>query len=1000
MSTLQNRWQAIVAANRQDERTVIEGLLRELDQESRFDAEAHGEIAALAMNLVTGCRERDGERSILDRFMQEFGLSNEEGIALMCISEALLRIPDVASADALVGEKLSTANWAEHVGQTDSVFLNASIWALMLTGNVVRLGDDVVGSDPASWIRGFAGRMGESVARAAMAGAVRILAGEFVQGRTIEEALDRERDMASYDMLGEGARTSGDAERFTQVYLHAVQTVGEAQPDATPEGASGVSVKLSALHPRFEPLQHKRVDRELGGRLLSLARAACEHNLQFTVDAEEMWRLESTLGLFAMLCRETDPAWRGLGIAVQAYSKRAARVIDWLQALAEENQRILAVRLVKGAYWDAEIKRAQVEGLDGYPVYTRKSGTDLSYLYCAGQLLAQPNLYAQFATHNAHTLAAVVHLGQAADRPYEFQRLHGMGRLLYDEAKRQVPTLAPVRVYAPVGPHRHLLAYLVRRLLENGANTSFVNRFLDEKTPVDELVRDPVELVREQRCEPNPNISLPRDLYGSTRRNSRGLDLGDRARVEELLHAIDTAPPLRRDFAATRVADAVAAADAAHPAWGATAPGDRRRLLNAFADALENRRGEFIALLMREAGKTLTDGIAEVREAADFCRFYGSECERLFVEMPLPGPTGEDNVLSLHGRGVFACISPWNFPLAIFLGQVAAALAAGNTVVAKPAEQTPAIAQGVLELMAKVGFAQDVVRIVHGEADVGRELVRHPRITGVSFTGSTAAAKDIARNLAGRDGEIVPLIAETGGQNAMIVDSTALIEQVVDDVVTSAFRSAGQRCSSLRVLYCQREIADALIDMLTGAMDALVVGDAMDPATDVGPVIDREAHERLATYLKHAEPRTLHASPIPEDGLFIAPTLIEIDSIRELTSEHFGPVLHIVRFDRSELAACLEDIRGTDYGLTMGVHSRIEAVAEQAVAAVGAGNNYVNRDMIGAVVGVQPFGGRGLSGTGPKAGGPHYLLRFALERVVTRNTSATGGNAELLRMPP
>lgn len=991
-----DRWGAIAAAGAQAEREAVQARLAEIP----FSYAENRRVMQRAIGLVEGCRSRADERSVLDVFLSEFGLRNEEGIALMCISEALLRIPDEDTAEALIAEKIATANWADHVGQSDSLFLNASVWALMLTGNVIGLGSEIT-DDVRSWINQLAGRVGESVARAAMSQAVRILGAEFVQGRTIEEALAREKShggFSSFDMLGEGARTYPDAARYTESYLHAIRTIGAAYPHATPRDASGVSIKLSALHPRFEPLQEERVLDELGGTLLELAREAAARGLHFAIDAEEAERLELSLLLFERLARAPEfKSWDGLGMVVQAYSKRAPAVIDWLEHL----DRPIMVRLVKGAYWDFEIKRAQVEGLPGYPVYTRKPNTDLAYIACAARLLRCRHLFPQFATHNAHTLAAVLELTLNAGTAYEFQRLHGMGVLLYDEARRRFDDLPPVRVYAPVGPHKDLLAYLVRRLLENGANSSFVNRFLDEEVAPAELVRDPVSVVAGYDGESHPDIPLPRNLFGGTRKNSSGLDLGDRRRVQALVsaaHADDHVPTVDRSG---RVEALIARAAKAFQGWEATPAVERRAHLDGLADLIEENRARFVAVLAREAGKTLRDAVGEVREAADFCRYYGRECERIFgTETVLDGATGETNILRLHGRGVFACISPWNFPLAIFTGQVAAALAAGNTVVAKPAPQTPTIAAEVTALMHQAGIPRDAVGLAPGSDEVGVEIVANDAIAGIAFTGSTAAAKEIQRALAAKDGPIVPLIAETGGQNAMVVDSTALLEQVVDDVIASAFRSAGQRCSSLRVLYAQEEIADRLLAMIAQAMQTLVIGDPADPATDIGPVIDEAALARLTDHIEAQREQLVYQCELPGglEGCYIGPALIEIPSITHLDVEHFGPILHVARFSADRLEDALAEVQAVGFGLTLGIHSRIHQRAEAVMATVKAGNSYVNRDMIGAVPGVQPFGGERLSGTGPKAGGPYYLARFGVERTVTRNTVAIGGNAELLRL--
>ena len=933
-------------------------------------------------------------------FLGEFGLRNEEGIALMCISEALLRIPDDDTAEALISEKIATANWADHVGQSDSLFLNASVWALMLTGNVIGLSGRIT-DDVGGWINQLAGRVGESVARAAMSRAVRILGAEFVQGRTIEEALAREKThggLSSFDMLGEGARTYPDAARYAESYRHAIQAIGAAYPDATPTEASGVSIKLSALHPRFEPLQEKRVLDELGHTLLDLAREAADRGLHFTIDAEEAERLELSLLLFERLARAPElSSWDGLGIAVQAYSKRAPAVIDWL----ESQGRPIMVRLVKGAYWDFEIKRAQVEGLAGYPVYTRKPSTDLSYIACAARLLRCRHLFPQFATHNAHTLAAVLELGSNSGEAYEFQRLHGMGVLLYDEARRRFDDFPPVRVYAPVGPHKDLLAYLVRRLLENGANSSFVNRFLDQEVAPAEVVVDPVSAAAGYGAGPHPGIPLPLELFGKARRNSSGLDVGDHRGVRALISAARKSDDFSIVEESVDVGAMAARAASAFQKWESMPAADRRARLDKLANLIEDNRPRFVALLAREAGKTLRDAVAEVREAADFCRYYGNESERIFgTGTVLDGATGETNTLWLHGRGVFACISPWNFPLAIFTGQVAAALAAGNTVIAKPAPQTPTIAALATALMREAGIPKDAVCLAIGGDEIGAEVVASDAIAGVAFTGSTAAAKEIQRTLAAKDGPIIPFIAETGGQNAMMVDSTALPEQVVDDVIASAFRSAGQRCSSLRVLYVQEEIADRLVAMITQAMQTLVIGDPADPKTDIGPVIDEGALARLTAHVEANRERIVYQCEVPQrlHGWFLGPALIEIPSIADLDAEHFGPILHVVRFAAAGFDDVLAEIEAVGFGLTLGIHSRIHRRADTVMATVKTGNAYVNRDMIGAVPGVQPFGGERLSGTGPKAGGPYYLPRFAVERTVTRNTAAIGGNAELLRL--
>ena len=992
-SGMADRWAAIVAAGAQTEQQAATERLAELP----FSSRERQEVVDRARELVAGCRRRTSERSLLDMFLAEFGLSNEEGIALLCISEALLRIPDDGTAEALISEKIGTANWAQHIGNSDSLFLNASTWALMLTGRVVGLNTDIT-DDVGGWISRVVGRVGESVARAAMSRAVRILASEFVLGRTIDEALKRAgATPCSFDMLGEGARTYADAERYADAYRQAIRQVGAANHKAD-HAVSGISIKLSALHPRFEPLQRRRVLKELGATLLELATEAAAHDLPLTVDAEEAQRLEISLELFEQLAKA--PAlkhWDGLGLAVQAYAKRTPAVIDYIDSF----NRPLLVRLVKGAYWDAEIKRAQVDGLAGYPVYTRKAATDVSYLACAAKLFRTRNLFPQFATHNAHAITSVLALGAAAKRDYEFQRLHGMGELIYDEARRRFAEFPPVRVYAPVGAHKDLLAYLVRRLLENGANSSFVNRFLNERVPLAEAVPDPIASLREARSIPHPHIPLPSNLFGPTRRNSAGLDIGNRSEVTAMFDAAKQQATELGVAETKDVAALVSRAAGAFPAWQSTPAEVRRQYLDKLADLLEANRDRFVALLADEAGKTCLDAVAEVREAVDFCRYYGVECERLFAQpTSLPSPTGESNTLGLYGRGVFACVAPWNFPLAIFTGQTVAALAAGNTVVAKPAPQTATLAKVAVALMHEAGFPADAVCLAVGGTETGAALTADARIAGVAFTGSTATAKIIERTLAAKDGPIVPFIAETGGQNAMIVDSTALPEQVVDDVIASAFRSAGQRCSSLRVLYLQEEIADQTIDMIIGAMQALAIGAPNDPATDVGPVIDAEALARLRAHVETMRSKVLFQCSLPDGlaGRYLPPTLIALESLAELDAEHFGPILHVVRYGAADMPRVLNEIHAAGYGLTFGVHSRIEGRAARLAAAAGVGNAYINRDIVGAVVGMQPFGGEGLSGTGPKAGGPHYLPRFAVERTITWNTVATGGNAALLNL--
>ena len=1012
---------------------------------SELNLGARHRAVATAMALVEGARARRDERPFLDAFLQEFGLSNQEGIALMCIAEALLRIPDDATADRLIAEKLATGDWSSHAGKSESLFVNASTWGLMLTGGILEL-DPTIKTDTTGWMRKFTRKAGEPLVRLAVRRAMRIIGGEFVVGRSIEEALSRsarEPDVAlcSFDMLGEGARTQRDAQRYLASYEHAIDVIGAAAAGLPNQESSSISIKLSALESRYSLLQHERVMQRLVPLVTTLSRRAADLGIQLTIDAEEGDRLDLSLDVIEALAQ--DPAtrhWPGLGLAVQAYGKRALGVIDWAAATARIYGRRMTVRLVKGAYWDTEIKRAQERGLDGYPVFTRKVTTDVSYLTCAGRLFSHADvIYPQFATHNAHSIASVLELAPAG-ADYEFQRLHGMGRLLYAEAARQIREFPRVRVYAPVGEHKDLLAYLVRRLLENGANTSFVNRFMDEQVPVAEIVRDPISEIERLESYAHPRLPNPTAMYAD-RRNSRGIDLGNPPEIETLrkeiaarrlpkpaaapiagpiiggillpgcTHPVSNPADRRDQIGSTRDATpdeivmAFDASAAAQPAWNQRGGDSRAQCLDKASDLLEASRADFHELLVREAGKTISDAIAEVREAVDFCRYYALRARQQFaVPQRLEGPTGELNELSLHGRGVFACISPWNFPLAIFAGQVTAALAAGNTVVAKPAEPTPLIAARFVKLLHEAGVPPQAVHLVPARGRLfGEAAFAHAALAGVAMTGSTATALTINRSLAARSGAIVPLIAETGGLNAMIVDSTALPEQVVDDVVSSAFMSAGQRCSALRLLFLQDDIADQVLEMIAGAMDELVIGDPADLKTDLGPVITPAAAESLAQHVARMrqEARIIKACSLGEahaNGSFFAPHLIELTSAAQLTREEFGPILHVVRYRSTDIDEVLQAIRASNYGLTLGVQTRLESFWREVFERLSMGNTYVNRNMIGAVVGVQPFGGTGLSGTGPKAGGPHYLARFANERTLTVNTTATGGNAALLNL--
>jgi len=1044
-SAIDNAWLA-------DETTCVNSLL----QQVQLDNAALQRIDSLARHLVITVREKSQAQGGIDAFMQEYDLSSQEGVVLMCLAEALLRIPDDETADRLIQDKLGAADWGSHLWRSSSMFVNASTWGLMLTGRIVGLDDETL-NDGQRFLQRLVSRSGEPVIRLAIRQAMRIMGQQFVMGATIDAALTRSQEAGngdyrySYDMLGEAALTRSDAADYSSAYQNAITRIAaEVSHDEPLYARPGISVKLSALHPRYDQLQRHRVVAELTPQLLRLAAQARDAGITLTVDAEEADRLALSLDLFEVVYRTPSlDGWDGLGLALQAYQKRAPQVIDWLQVLVADVGRMVPLRLVKGAYWDTEIKRGQERGLEGYPVYTRKVASDVAYLACARKLLAASNcFYPQFATHNAHTVAAVVEL--AGDKPFEFQRLHGMGEALYSEVIKDKDSgglALPCRVYAPVGSYHSLLPYLVRRLLENGANTSFVNRISDRHAAIEEIVSDPITELDVLGDKPHPHIPLPPQLYGSERLNSAGLNLysatataalareisafiGDDGRINDLeqwqaapiingkkgsdaseREAVFSPADRRRatgtvfnaDEAATTAA--LASATSAAPQWSATPATTRAELLEATAQLLEQHRAELIALCVREAGKSVVDALAEVREAVDFCRYYAMMLRNEFAEPErLHGPTGERNEITMHGRGVFVCISPWNFPLAIFVGQVSAALAAGNSVIAKPAAQTPLTATRAVELLHQAGIPGEVLHLLPGSGrTVGMQLVNDRRTCGIAFTGSTETAQTINRALAKRDGAIVPLIAETGGQNCMIVDSSALPEQVVVDVIQSSFNSAGQRCSALRVLFLQEDVADGIIDQLKGAMSELVIGDPLSLATDVGPVIDRAACEMLQVHARRMQldGRLLYRCNIPaglEHGCYFAPHLFEIANLGLLEREVFGPILHLIRYPADGLDEVIDAINATTYGLTLGVHSRIEATARYIQQRTHVGNLYVNRNMIGATVGVQPFGGEGISGTGPKAGGPHYLHRFVTERTMTVNTSAVGGNASLLSL--
>ena len=1004
-------------------------------------ARVHAEAAALAIRLIEGAREE--KASGIDAFLQQYGLDTEEGIALMCLAEALLRVPDAATADALIRDKIGTIEWGEHLGESSSTFVNAATFSLMLTGEVLEQPEAHQKGLGSAFKRAM-NRLGEPVIRTATAQAMRILGGQFVFGRTIEEALkraapERARGIThSFDMLGEAAMTFADAEKYRRAYEAALERLAR-EAGAGVAGSPGISVKLSALHPKYNFFHAAQARAEMVPVVKALAIKARDADIHFTIDAEEAERLELSLDIIEALVgddelfrRPDGSRWEGFGLAIQAYQKRGVPLVDWVGKLARRHDRKLFVRLVKGAYWDSEIKLGQVGGYADYPVFTRKVATDVSYLACAARMFEHADVIRPaFATHNAYTIASIKEM--SAGKAFEFQRLHGMGEEVYDALHAlEGNQRTPVRIYAPVGGHKELLAYLVRRLLENGANTSFVNRMGDADIPAEELVGDPVAELAALTPRRNPAIPLPTDIFAD-RRNSAGIDLSDPTVREPLMarlknlesihwraeptfpgdtpgeiapitmpHDLSAVVGTRRDATAEEVDEAFARAAKIQPGWDALGGERRALLLEEAADLFEAHTDEFLSLCQREAGKTLLDAVLELREAVDFLRYYAQGARNQFgAPTILPGPTGEENSLSLHGRGVFATISPWNFPLAIFTGMAAAALAAGNAVIAKPAEQTPLIAALAVKLCHEAGIPPEALQLLPGAGQVGQLITANPLLAGVAFTGSTETAQAINRTLAGRDGPIATLIAETGGQNAMIVDSSALPEQVVRDVLASAFQSAGQRCSALRVLYLQDDIADAMLEMIRGGFEALNIGDPASLATDVGPVIDPDAQARLERHVARclASDRKVTRLPLPpgvEAGCFVAPTIVEIGSIRDLSREHFGPVLHVARFKASQLEQVIEDINASGYGLTLGLHSRIAATRRFVQARARVGNFYVNRNQIGAVVESQPFGGEGLSGTGPKAGGPHYLARFATERVMTIDTTAAGGNASLL----
>ncbi len=1010
-----------------------EALITSFSEKLCFDSETRERITRLSRDITEKLRQTKPKAVDFDSFVQQYGLETKEGLALMTLAEALLRIPDSATANAMIRDKIKAAKWLDDMGKSSDWFMKAAGIGLAVSKHL--------------YASIFA-RLGEPVIRQATVHAMTMLGHHFVLGRSIEDALQRaKKDRKnintgySFDMLGEAARTMEVADQFFKGYQNALSRIAQSKKDRDGISNAGLSVKLSALHPRYEYKKAEICVPFLKNKVLELARQAKHNNVNLTIDAEESWRLELSLAVFEAVFK--DPSlkdWDGLGLAVQAYQKRALDVIDFLAGLSEETGKAVRVRLVKGAYWDTEIRHAQVNGLADYPVFTRKINTDICYLACAKRLLdSRDRFYPMLATHNVRTIFTCLELAGPVWEKFEFQRLHGMGEALYEEFSKSFDI--PVTIYAPVGTYEDLLPYLVRRLLENGANSSFVNKIADKSVPLETLLEDPVEKFGTLSQKRHPHISLPLNIYAPERQNSKGYDLQDDPTVTGLIDDIRNAVYKTSQFSAGPVVNgktlqteksvsvlnpaktgdilgrcffaddkgiekALKSVSAGQKKWQEVNASNRAQIINAIADHYERDSARLIGLLMRECGKTLQDSVLELREAVDFCRYYAAQgardCDENGIE--LPGPTGEKNTLYLLGRGVFVCISPWNFPLAIFTGQVMAALMAGNSVIAKPSEESSLTAFYAVSLMLKAGLPKDVIALLPGDGEIGRKLTEHPEISGVAFTGSTGTARAINKTLASREGAIIPLIAETGGQNAMIADASALPEQLVDDVINSAFYSAGQRCSACRVLYVQSDIADKVIDYLKGAMIQLSLGDPLEIETDIGPVISQRQKNMLEAHLQKLQTygREIYTVPVSDSlkkqGYFFGPAAYEIQSINHLEGEIFGPVLHVIRYKAGEVHKITEAVNATGYGLTFGVHSRIQSRAKNMVGQSNAGNCYINRSVVGSVVGTQPFGGNGLSGTGPKAGGPFYLHRFAIEKTITDNTAAAGGNASLLSL--
>lgn len=1024
---------------RADEKSCVRSLVEKLEISDGSGSRIYN-IATQVIEKIKGKR-----LGIIDSFMQKYSLSNDEGIALMCLAESLLRIPDNCTKDDLIKDKIANQSWSKHLWNSSSLFVNASTWGLMIGGSILR--DNSEGDSRFyQAISQLLKNLGTPIIRKAVKEAMLKFGEHFVIGENIEEALRDAKSnysnyLCSFDMLGEAAHTADDAEEYFNSYMHSIKAIGESTEVNDCFKSHGISIKLSALHPRYEFSQFDNIAEELKARVFELCQEAKKYNISLCIDAEESERLEMSLVLLEQLrLDESLNDWEGLGLAVQAYQKRALSALDFVEDIAIRSKHKIMVRLVKGAYWDSEIKRTQELGLSGYSVFTRKSYTDVCYLACAQKLLNKPNnFYPCFGTHNAYTFASIMEFADKNHPGFEFQRLHGMGKDLYDYAMSELATNINCRIYAPVGEYKDLLPYLIRRLLENGANSSFVNQINDPNIKVEDLISDPVEKAKSFEYEPHPNIRLPQDILAPERKNSVGIDISDSIVVSEFTNYIknlgkekwqvgpiidgkeffdsssftEVVNPARledvigevTDTTSDQALDALEVAHSAFQEWKNVPAEERAKYLEKAADSLEKKMQELIFILIVEAGKILSDAIAEVREAVDFLRYYASIIKNeLNNWKKLPGPTGEDNFIFFEGRGVFLCISPWNFPLAIFIGQVSAALAAGNTVLAKPAEQTPIIAYEAVKILHEAGIPKNVLHLIPGDGgSLGKTLVPDNRVAGVAFTGSTQTAQIINRMLAKREGPIVPFIAETGGLNAMIVDSSALLEQVTMDVLLSAFRSAGQRCSALRVLFIQEDIAERQIKMICGAAQELKIGDPMQLSTDIGPIIYKESLNMLTKHTdqmsKDENSNLLFKVPMDtniQNGYFFSPYIYEIQKISQLKQEVFGPILHIIRFNKSNLDEVINDINNTGYGLTFSLQSRIQHQIDLISKKISVGNVYINRNQIGAAVGMQPFGGRGLSGTGPKAGGPNYLQRFSTEKVVSVNTTAFGGNTALM----